>query len=70
MGPAAAQPSDCISLLYKTSCPMVLRPQDDFYRLVSGSYIAALTRPKTTVTSHPLDDLIFGAMVSEMIQIR
>jgi hypothetical protein len=39
MGPAAAQPGDRISLLYNTSCPMVLRPHDDFYRLVGGSYL-------------------------------
>jgi hypothetical protein len=70
LGPAAARPGDRISLLYKTSCPMVLYPQDGFYRVVDGSYLAALTRPKIEGTSHLLDALTSGAIEPEMIEIR
>jgi hypothetical protein len=70
MAPAAARPGDYISVLFKTSCPMVLRPQDDFYRVVGGSYMAALTTSKTEGIPHPLDDLTSGALKPGTIQIR
>ena len=70
LGPAATRPGDRVSLLYKTSCPMVLRPQNNFYRIVRGSYMAALARPRTKSPPFPLNDLTSGAIVPEMIEIR
>jgi hypothetical protein len=68
--PAAAQSGDHVALLWNTSCPMILRPQDDFFRIVGGSYIAALSRKKIEDVPHPLDDLFSGRLRPEMIQIR
>ncbi|KAG9194069.1 hypothetical protein G6011_04104 [Alternaria panax] len=70
MCPAAAQSGDRVALLWRTRCPMILRPQDDFYRIVGSSYVAALTRTKTDGVPHPLDDLISGTLQPEIIQIR
>jgi hypothetical protein len=70
MGPAAAQPGDQISLLYKTSCPIILHQEDSFYRIIGGSYIAALTTPKTQGIPHPIDDLASGALKPVMVELR
>jgi len=68
--PAAARPGDHVALLWNTDCPVILRPQDDFYRIVGGSYMAALNRNRTEGVPHPLDDLLSGISRPGMIQIR
>lgn len=40
---AAVRIGDCVALVDKSGCPMILRPQATFYRLVGGSYISSLT---------------------------
>jgi len=70
MCPAAAQPGNHVALLCNIDCPMILRPQDDFYRIVGGSYMAALNRKRMKGIPHPLDDLLSGGSQPEMIQIR
>jgi hypothetical protein len=70
MCPAAAQPGDHVALLWNTDCPVVLRPQDDFYRIVGGSYMAGLNRKKMEGVPHPLDNLLSGKLQPGMIQIR
>ncbi|KAI4627248.1 uncharacterized protein J4E87_004592 [Alternaria ethzedia] len=68
--PAAVRPGDHVALLWNTACPVILRPQDGFYRIVGGSYMAALNRKRTEGVSHPLDDLLSGKSRPGMIQIR
>jgi len=70
MCPAAARAGDHVALLWNTDCPMILRPQDDFYRVVGGSYMAALNKRKMEGVPHPLDDLFSGKLQPETIQIR
>ncbi|KAI4934811.1 hypothetical protein J4E85_002671 [Alternaria conjuncta] len=70
MCPAAAQPGDHVALLWNTDCPMILRPQDGFYRIVGGSYMAAVNRKEMEGIPHPLDDLLSGGLQPEVIQIR
>jgi hypothetical protein len=70
MCPAAAQPRDRVALLWNASGRMSLRPLDDFYRIVGGSYIAALTEPKVDGISHPLEDLILENLEPGMTRIR
>jgi len=70
MCPAAARPGDLVALLWNTACPMILRPQHDFYRIIGSSYMPALDREKEEGVSHPLDDLMSGGVQPEMIQIR
>jgi hypothetical protein len=38
-----ARTGDCVALVCDAGCPMLLRPQDVFYRLVGGSYVPSLT---------------------------
>jgi len=68
--PAAARSGDHVALLKNTGCPMILRSQDDFYRIVGSSYVAGLDRKKVEGVPHPLDDLLLGKLQPEMIQIR
>lgn len=70
MCPAATHPGDHVALLWNTDCPMILRPQDDFYRIVGSSYMAALNRKKVEGVSHPLDDILSGRSKPGMIRIR
>jgi hypothetical protein len=68
--PAAAQSGDHVALLCNTSCPMILRPQDDCFRIVGGSYVAALSRKRIEGILHPLDDLYSGKLKPDFIRIR
>jgi len=70
MGPAAAQLGEHVALLWNTACPIILRREDDFYRIVGGSYMAGLNRKKVEGIPHPLDDILSGKSKAKMIQIR
>jgi hypothetical protein len=42
LGPGAMQPGDIVCVLFGAGVPYILRPQDNYYRLVGESYVHGL----------------------------
>ena len=60
---ATARVGDYVVLVYRAGCPMLLRPQEAFYRLVGGSYVPSLN------TTLALSDVSLSS-VAESLDIR